>query len=282
MQGSEKVCKLLVCSILIGKYHYSSYQLGCLSERFILPFLTGNSPVTIAPFATLVTYAIISIARADGALQVAQAFTSLALISLVAEPLLRLCQALSSLTQAISCFSRIEAFFLINPAYSSSEASLDDHSTPQNDVQLQVMPSSDSLFVFEDVTITWSPDDSLAALHGLSLTIRPGFTAVIGPVGAGKTTLLSSIIGQTALRCGLISPSLSGVAYCSHIPWIIDDTIERNISGDSEFDQKWFQFSLTCCSLNNDIDSMPAGYNRIAGTDGSSLSGGQKQRVVSL
>ena len=182
----------------------------------------------------------------------------------------------------MSCFSRIEAFLLVNPASSSSRASLDDHSTSQSDVRLQVMPSSDSLFVFENATITWSPDDSLAALHDLSLSIRPGFTAIIGPVGAGKTTLLSSIIGQTALQRGLISLSLSGVAYCSQIPWIMDDTIERNITGDSEFDQKWFQFSLTCCSLDNDIDSMPAGYKTVAGTNGSSLSGGQKQRVVSL
>jgi ATP-binding cassette subfamily C (CFTR/MRP) protein 1 len=182
----------------------------------------------------------------------------------------------------MSCFSRIEAFLLVHPASSSSQVLLDDYTTSQNDVQLQGMPLSDSLFVFENATITWSPNDSIAALYDLSLTIRPGFTAIIGAVGAGKTTLVSSLIGQTALRRGSISPSLPGVAYCSQIPWIIDDTIERNITGGSEFDEKWFQFSLKCCSLDNDIDSMPAGSKTVAGTNGSSLSGGQKQRVVSF
>lgn len=32
MQGSEKFRQLLVWSILLGKFHYSNYQLGCVSE----------------------------------------------------------------------------------------------------------------------------------------------------------------------------------------------------------------------------------------------------------
>jgi NitT/TauT family transport system ATP-binding protein len=52
----------------------------------------------------------------------------------------------------------------------------------------------------EDVRASY---DGLAALDGVSLTLRPGtVTVVLGPSGCGKTTLLNAIAGLKALDSG--------------------------------------------------------------------------------
>ena len=46
---------------------------------------------------------------------------------------------------------------------------------------------------------------ALAALHGVSLAVRPGETvALVGPNGAGNSTLLKAIAGLLPLRAGMI------------------------------------------------------------------------------
>ena len=144
---------------------------------------------------------------------------------------------------------------------------------PPNEIQ--------SLVSFEGADISWSSDSSELALQDLELSIRPGLTAITGPVGSGKSTLLQSIIGETIVKRGTVTYLQCGVAFCSQTAWIMDDTIRRNIVGDTSFDQKWYDFSLESCGLQEDITRMPRGDETIAGSNGTSLSGGQRQRVVS-
>lgn len=135
---------------------------------------------------------------------------------------------------------------------------------------------------FKDAHVSWTVLDAKDVLHNLNLDILPGFTAVIGPVASGKSTLLASVIGETIATQGSITQPLSRVAFCSQTPWIVDDTVRRNITGDQDFDKDWYDFAVTSCCLQKDFKSFPLGDEFRCGSKGASLSGGQRQRVVSL
>jgi ABC-type bacteriocin/lantibiotic exporter with double-glycine peptidase domain len=257
----------------------ASYPPFCADANLSRP---GNAPSDIAPFATLAVSAVITIYSSNSTLQVSQIFSALAIISMVTEPLVQFCQALPNFTQAVSCFGRIEKFLLLQPATPSDR---EDAPAPAG-MDLATLPrtstNSGSLFNFHNATVSWSPKDSDAVLHGVTAEIRPGFTAIIGPVGSGKTTLLSSLVGETFATQGATSGPLSHVAYSPQTPWIMDDSIERNITGgvDSFVDSKWMDLCIDSCGLRADLESFPLGLQAPAGPSGSFLSGGQRQRIV--
>ena len=241
-------------------------------------------PTDLAPFATFAIYAAIAVVRHDTSILSAQAFTSLALISLMTSPLLNFCQAMPSLLQAVSCFDRIEAY----RARDCRAQLVTLHPTQQSDncasngMELQYCNglSGDILVSLGNATILRTRGTD-PVLHDVSLAIRKGITMVIGPVGSGKSTLIESILGGTVLQSGSISTSGARFAYCPQVPWIQNNTIRQNIVGASDMDEKWYRFTLSACGLGEDLKTIPGGDMHMVGSSGVSLSGGQKQRVVS-
>ncbi|KAL6828791.1 P-loop containing nucleoside triphosphate hydrolase protein [Trichoderma sp. SZMC 28015] len=247
--------------------------------------IIGNVPGSLAPFVTLAIYALIALTSGDQSLLVTQAFTSLALINLVTEPLLMFCQALPSLTQAVCCFSRIEKFLIVN----SSSWHLESHSPLEEDTSSMSLrfraghSSSPHLITFQSANISWLPKNyqGKIVLHNLNFSISTGFTAIVGPVGSGKTSLLASILGETTVVSGEMQSHItSRVAFCSQRPWLTNDTIKNNVIGELEFDQTWFSYVIQCCALREDLENLPGGIMTVVGENGSSLSGGQRQRVA--
>ncbi|KAJ5205337.1 ABC transporter transmembrane domain type 1 [Penicillium cf. griseofulvum] len=232
----------------------------------------SNVPVVFAPFATFTIYAIISAVRHDGSILSAQAFTSLALISLLTNPLLIFCQVMPALWQAIACFDRIEAYCA---KCTPSSAKYEDEAQP--------VPSSEKfcpfLISFQDADIAWSSDKDPVLRH-LTLNIHQGITMIVGPVGCGKSTLIESILSQYMVKDGSRTASFSRAAYCPQIPWITNNTIRTNIIGFLEFDQAWYDFTCEACGLQQDLGALVEGDMHLAGSGGISLSGGQKQRIA--
>ncbi|KAJ5976667.1 hypothetical protein N7501_000009 [Penicillium viridicatum] len=287
MLGDMKTVKMLGLSMVYENTisYLRKVELNT-SEKFrtllVWQMVISTAPAIIAPFATLAVYAIIAVAKKDDTLLASHAFASMSLISLITYSLNVLCTALPSLMQGVACFTRIEKYllrkrlfmplFLPSPPSESSEHSMQLGKISSNSPEAAII-------TLKGADICWSGDSPDIILHKLNLNIRPGFTAIVGSVASGKSTLLATILGETALRSGSMTPSLSGVAFCSQTPWIMNDTIRHNITGGSEFDQEWYKFCVSCCALREDIDKMPAGDQSIAGSNGAALSGGQKQRV---
>ena len=249
--------------------------------------LSANAPATVAPLVTFAAYAIIAVVKKDETLLSGQAFTSLSLIGLLTHALLILCQALPTFFQAVSCFDRIEAYCSkIRMPDLPQPSSTVSRNSPHESTELQTLPVghlSEVIISYDQVDICWSEGGSNSILHDINLKVQRGFTAITGPVASGKSTLLASMIGEAALNNGHVTPQrLSGVAFCSQTPRIFNDTIRRNITGGLEFDDKWYEYALSCSCLQEDLVGMHRGDHTLAGSNGSSLSGGQRQRVVCL
>lgn len=257
----------LVCKTQIIPAHGSS----CLTVELTISL--ASSPTQLAPFATLAIYAGISASNDNGSLLSAQAFTSLALISLLTSPLLGFCQTMPGILQALSCLKRIEEYCDKKQALTtdgSSNIELQEYDNPR-----QVFKP---LVSFRSATISRAGAVDPVLSH-IDLDIHPGITAIIGPVGSGKTTLLETIIGRHTCEPTLLP--LSRVAYAPQSPWIMNQSIRQNIIGVSEFDHEWYDFVITSCGLEEDLKYIHEGDARLAGSRGASLSGGQRQRVVS-
>jgi ATP-binding cassette subfamily C (CFTR/MRP) protein 1 len=106
-------------------------------------------------------------------------------------------------------------------------------------------------------------------------------TFVIGPVASGKSSLCKAILGDTPIAAGEVRlhPSISSVAFCDQVPYLISGTLRQNIVGHLAFDHARFNEVVWTAALTEDISSLPNSYDTNIRTNGTPLSGGQKARV---
>jgi ABC-type bacteriocin/lantibiotic exporter with double-glycine peptidase domain len=223
--------------------------------------------------------------KKDETLLASRAFTALSLISIFTNPLLTFIQSLPKLLQSLGSFQRIEEYCLIEPAVMSDDQDFPLPDSQSNDAELSIRNTGANddtcLFKFRNANISWTSETE-TVLENLCLEIGKSITMIIGPVGCGKSALLETIIGETHLKDGTTTAPLTHVAYCSQKPWIVNNTIKFNITnGSKDIDQKWYDFTIWACALEEDLKTIPEGDRFQTGSNGISLSGGQKHRVVS-
>ncbi|PYH46216.1 P-loop containing nucleoside triphosphate hydrolase protein [Aspergillus saccharolyticus JOP 1030-1] len=242
--------------------------------------------------AALVTFAAFVIrAKIDHSesLSTVQAFTSLAIISLITTPALQLLASIPAVTAALGAFDRIHKF-LTSPTLDSSPASRG--SGPEKDsndihgsvVELQMLApkahSDQVVLRMTDAYIRPVPESDFS-LAEINTAIRAGtVTMIMGPVGSGKSTLLKAAIGELRCERGTITKAWRDAAYCSQNPWLQNTTIRNNICGYSEPEKEWYERVLRACALEQDISRMPEGDQSVVGSGALKLSGGQKQRLA--
>ena len=121
---------------------------------------------------------------------------------------------------------------------------------------------------------------STIALHDACLAVKRGQLVVVtGPPGSGKSTLLAAAAGETA-------PARGGVrcahrpAYLPQTPWLSGASVRDNILAGAPFDERRYAASLTATCLDADVAAWPARDGTRCGDRGASLSGGQCARVA--
>ncbi|XP_053318966.1 ATP-binding cassette sub-family C member 9 isoform X2 [Spea bombifrons] len=136
----------------------------------------------------------------------------------------------------------------------------------------------------------------LATLSNIDIQIPTGhLTMIVGQVGCGKSSLLLAILGEMQPLEGRVcwnrppdgemnsdrhsSKVRHSVAYAGQKPWLLNATVEENITFGSPFNKQRYKAVIDACSLQPDIDLLPFGDQTEIGERGINLSGGQRQRI---
>jgi ATP-binding cassette, subfamily B, bacterial PglK len=148
--------------------------------------------------------------------------------------------------------------------------------------------------VCEDVSFAYEPD-GIAALQQIRLVVRPGESlGIVGPTGSGKSTLVAVLLGllrPTSGRVLVDGEDIAGrergwqrlVGYVPQDPYVLDDTIRRNIAfgvPDALIDEQRVARACSLAQLEEVLRTLPSGLDTVLGEKGSRLSGGQRQRVA--
>ena len=81
---------------------------------------------------------------------------------------------------------------------------------------------------------------------------------LLGAVGSGKTSLIHALLGELEHQHGEVEVTGS-VAYTAQTAFIINDTVKNNILFGCEYDESRYNEVLYVCSLQSDLEQLPAG-----------------------
>ncbi|XP_026089717.1 ATP-binding cassette sub-family C member 9-like isoform X2 [Carassius auratus] len=172
--------------------------------------------------------------------------------------------------------------------------------------QLRPTETEDVAVEVNDGFFTWG--SNLSTLSDINIRIPTGqLTMIVGQVGCGKSSLLLAMLGEMQTISGkvywsklpdyeiLFDGSISGhdtclsheeqsknrysVAYAAQKSWLLNATVEENITFGSPFNKQRYKEVIDACSLQPDIDLLPFGDQTEIGERGINLSGGQRQRI---
>uniref|UniRef100_A0A8C5RBW8 ATP-binding cassette sub-family C member 9 n=1 Tax=Leptobrachium leishanense TaxID=445787 RepID=A0A8C5RBW8_9ANUR len=131
-------------------------------------------------------------------------------------------------------------------------------------------------------------------------------TMIVGQVGCGKSSLLLAILGEMQTLEGRVcwnrSVTISrgrpppsawrqlaqqgsdpkirhSVAYAGQKSWLLNATLEENITFGSPFNKQRYKAVIDACSLQPDIDLLPFGDQTEIGERVRTCLGGQRQRI---
>lgn len=279
--------KLLIVILLLCGSHRNSIATICIqcnsASRSNLS--AANTSLTLAPIVTFAVYAITAAVSKNETLVTAQAFTSVALISLLATPVVVFIQALPQVVQCAACFDRIQEFCNYDahiPPLCVSTAN-GRHAGPALRLGNVSLSRTSGLYhAYANQSFRRSKTGPLV-LKAIDLRIDAGHSvAIIGPVGSGKSTLLERMLGETIAEPPIRDQQATPTAYCSQQPWLEQGTIRQNIVGMSPFDEQWYGIVTEACGLRHDLKQLDNGNGTVVGSNGLNLSGGQKQRIVSI
>ncbi|KND86292.1 ABC transporter C family member 8 [Tolypocladium ophioglossoides CBS 100239] len=170
-------------------------------------------------------------------LSVAEAFTSLSVVTLVSAPIINIFADYPTFVASLACFKRIQTFLLCaerndyRSVASSPQGSISKRKMKADDVELQAIQKSnvprddgpdEARPVISIKNASFSLHDGHdAVLQNINMTVRKSsLIMIVGPVGSGKSALLKAILGEARILSGSVRLDCGPVAYCDQAAWL--------------------------------------------------------------
>jgi len=234
--------------------------------------ITGIAPLVVVGYAG---YQVI-----NGPLSVGTMAAFVAYIDSLYNPLRRLVNASTTLTQAVASMDRM--FELFDEKYDIEDA-------PDAKSLSQVKGKID----FENVTFHYG-EEGRDVLKNINFNISSGQTvALVGMSGGGKSTIISLIprfydviegavkIDGVDVRNATIESLRSQIGIVLQDNILFSDSVKSNIMmGNPQASDDEVIAAAKAANAHDFIMSLPEGYDTKVGERGVKLSGGQKQRVA--
>ncbi|OZJ05798.1 hypothetical protein BZG36_00947 [Bifiguratus adelaidae] len=222
------------------------------------------------------------IAKTGDGLDANKIFVSLIIANIVTASLQYLSNSLSWFYTAVASMKRVQTFLNADEVvieeddnFTDTETIIHVHST-KNEPKKPMMG-------FRDAVFTWvkKMEEAKFKLQIPEITIYDrDFIAVVGRVGAGKSSFLSAILTAMYRQEGRIYVDKAPIAYCAQSAFIMNASLQSNITFGQPFDKVILDEVVEACALDVDINMLPAGIETEIGERGIGLSGGQKARVA--
>jgi ATP-binding cassette subfamily B protein len=205
--------------------------------------------------------------------------TFFVLIQFIMNPLRRMVNFSEQFQQGAASFERFVEVMDIDPEIKDRNNAISLKS-PRGDIK------------FDNVCFNYT-EDGPVVLNDISLEVEAGKTvAFVGESGAGKTTLAALIPRFYELKKGKVtidghdimdlkqSSLRDNIGIVRQNSFIFDATIAENILfGKSDATQEELVNAAKNANILEFIESLPDGFETLAGEHGVKLSGGQKQRL---
>jgi ABC-type multidrug transport system fused ATPase/permease subunit len=249
----ELVQKLHVNELLVGnKYHI---------------VLVLTSRVSFAPQSLS---AVLAFALAGSSLDVTATYESLAYLVLLTAPLSSFFQRIPNVLSAITCLTRIQEYLESEPRRDfrvasneqtirrlSSVSSFSSRMRSATASKLEQIDTTDARALSIEAALSnsngtfgWKAGQTVLTDISISLPISH-LTFVIGPVASGKSTICKAILGDIPIAAGEVrlDPSISSVAFCDQVPFLISGALHQNIVGHLAFDHARFNEVVCAASI---------------------------------
>lgn len=243
----------------------------------------------MAPVWGFGVYSILAKARGTPTLTEGVAFAALSLFELMNQPLIHIVDGFEHIQTVRTSFRRVQEY-LESDEREDYRVILDRSPSISDDEKeklriLEKAPShhqglnADDAVTLANVSAAYSVEGD-PVLANLNLSIKKGETTMVfGPVGCGKSTFLRLLLGEMASVVGEVTTCFSTAAFCPQTPWITWGSIQSNVVGILDFEEKWYNIVAQACLLLRDFQELSDGDQTNTGSRGSRLSGGQQMRV---